>query len=62
MLLGKEDCSFAQILQFLLNQKLIKNTSQDKKRVVSIMRRIEIEGQKGAFAVCPLKQKNKEQY
>ncbi|WP_028400428.1 hypothetical protein [Ectobacillus panaciterrae] len=60
-MLKTKKCTFVQLFGHLIDKGLAEDTREDRKLVVSIMRDIEINGQKGALFVCPLQQ-NKEQH
>lgn len=61
LLTEKRGVSFTELNEDLIKSGILTNTLHDRKRLINLVRTIEIDGVKGAFLVCPLR-KEKEQH
>ncbi|WP_379968618.1 hypothetical protein [Ectobacillus sp. sgz5001026] len=57
LLTEKRGVSFTELNDFLIKRGILTNSPQDRKRLINLLRTIEIDGIKGAFLVCPLRKK-----
>lgn len=57
----KREVSFPELNDMLIKRGILMSSPQDRKRLINLLRTIEIDGIKGAFLVCPL-HKKKEQH
>lgn len=57
LLTEKRGVSFTELNEDLIKRDILTNSPQDRKRLIHLLRTIEIDGVKGAFLVCPLRKK-----